>query len=304
MATEPVEIRPAGLADLPALGRLLVTQLREHDVDLPEAEIVGGAEGMLRRPQRGRFLVAVAGEELIGFAALSFLWTLEHGGWAAWLDELYVIPARRDRGIGDALLRGALDVAAAAGARAVDLEIETGHERVESLYRRHGFATLTRSRWVLPLAGGSQPGASSNGSAPETSAAARELTGGCFCGAVRYRITAAPLEVSHCHCSICRRTSGAPFVTWATIPTAAFALVTGAPRALRSTAPAERQFCEHCGTALTFRVLAEPQWLDVTVGSLDDPGTAEPDLHIWTQNQVRWLHIDDDLPRHPERAPR
>ena len=108
---------------------------------------------MLRRPERGRFLVAVDGSDVVGFAALSFLWTLEHGGRAAWLDELYVVPGRRGRGIGRALLATAYDVARDAGAVALDLEIEKEHARAANLYRREGFKRLSRQRWSRRLAG-------------------------------------------------------------------------------------------------------------------------------------------------------
>ena len=47
--------------------------------------------------------------------------------------------------------------------------------------------------------------------------------GGCLCGALRYRLDAAPLDIGYCHCSMCRRSTGAPVLAWACIPAAAFA---------------------------------------------------------------------------------
>jgi ribosomal protein S18 acetylase RimI-like enzyme len=146
-----VTVRPADAADLDLLARLLITQLREHAIELPESELRAAAEGLFRRPQAGRFLVAVEGEKTIGFAALSFLWTLERGGRAAWLDELYVVPERRGAGIGRKLLHAAMEVAAAAGCRAVDLEIDGEHQRAASLYRREGFRELGRTRWARDI---------------------------------------------------------------------------------------------------------------------------------------------------------
>src|SRR5262245_999365 len=146
---ESLEVRVPRRAELPALVALLVTQLREHHNALAEQELASAAAGLHQRPQRGQFLVALEAGTMVGFAALSFLWTLERGGRAAWLDELYVVPERRSQGIGAALLRAALDAARAAGAVAVDLEIESDHARAASLYRRAGFTPLDRTRWAL-----------------------------------------------------------------------------------------------------------------------------------------------------------
>jgi GNAT superfamily N-acetyltransferase len=87
----------------------------------------------------------------IGIAVLAYTWTLEHGGRVAWLDELFVDAAHRGRGVGLAMLRRALEVAAAAGCRAVDLEVDADHERAEHLYEREGFRLLSRHRWAKSL---------------------------------------------------------------------------------------------------------------------------------------------------------
>lgn len=198
MPQSELEIRAPLESELSDLAALLVTQLREHGTELSDAEIARAARGLFRRPQRGQFLIARESGALVGFAALSFLWTLERGGRAAWLDELYVLPDRRGHGIGEALLRAALEAAREAGALAVDLEIESGHERAAALYRRAGFAPLPRSRWARDLA----PAPAAQRPLPDV------LCGGCYCGALRYRIAAAPIGVGHCHCSICRRATG------------------------------------------------------------------------------------------------
>jgi len=287
---ESLEVRAPRGAELPALVALLVTQLREHHNALAEQELASAAAGLHQRPQRGQFLVALEAGTMVGFAALSFLWTLERGGRAAWLDELYVVPERRGRGIGAALLAAAVEFARVAGALAVDLEIDADHARAASLYERSGFAALPRTRWALTL----DPVRPASRPLPAT------LQGGCFCARVRYAIAAAPLGVAHCHCTICRRATGAPFVTWATVSSAAFQFITGTPATLHSTPSARRTFCADCGTALTFHSTARSDLLDVTLGSLDDPNALQPDEHIWTSSQVGWLHVDDDLPRHPQ----
>jgi len=127
---------------------------------------------------------------------------------------------------------------------------------------------------------------------------ARVHAGGCLCGGVRYEVTAEALDdVAHCHCTMCRRASGAPLVAWFTVPPEAFRLTLGALRTWRSSAAGERGFCPDCGCQISFRDDGFPDELDVTAATLDDPEQARPSRHIWTENTLSWLQIDDHLPR-------
>jgi GNAT superfamily N-acetyltransferase len=130
---------------------LLRVQLEEHGIELTAAALDHAVHGLVAVEGRGALLIARDGERVLGIAVLSYLWTLEHGGQAAWLDELYVLPDQRERGTGSALLSAALDTARAAGAIAVDLEVEASHSRVASLYLRNGFKRLSRQRFSRPL---------------------------------------------------------------------------------------------------------------------------------------------------------
>src|SRR5437660_8773358 len=96
------------------------------------------------------------------------------------------------------------------------------------------------------------------------------LTGGCLCGRIRYRITAAPVEALYCHCRMCQRAHGAPVIAWVTVPLDAFAVTAGDPAAYRSSAKATRHFCRTCGTPLTWRGAVNPHLVDVSIATLDD----------------------------------
>jgi GNAT superfamily N-acetyltransferase len=133
--------------------RLLVAQLREHRIATPAARVGAAVGRHLARRDRGRILVALAGGRLVGIAALSFAWPLEHADRSVWLEELYVTPAWRERGIGTRLLRAVRIVAAAAGAVAIDLEVDVEHTRAARLYEREGFQPVPRARWILFLRG-------------------------------------------------------------------------------------------------------------------------------------------------------
>jgi hypothetical protein len=54
---------------------------------------------------------------------------------------------------------------------------------------------------------------------------------------------------------------------------------------------------------MVFREPAAPDYLDVTLASLDDPEAVRPDHHIWMSSRIGWFDTKDDLPRHPERGP-
>ncbi len=123
------------------------------------------------------------------------------------------------------------------------------------------------------------------------------ITGGCFCGAVRYAVDAAALtDTAICHCEACRKTTGGTHVTWTTVDRAAFTWTAGDPRALRSSDHGVRFFCSCCGTQLALETSREPETIDIAVTSLDDPGLAPPDRHIWAESMLPWIRPDDGLP--------
>jgi len=146
------EIREATAADLEAAIALLHTQLAEHAIALAPAVLARAVRGIERNRDFGRVLVARDGGRVVGVALLSFLWTLEHGGASAWLDELYVLPEARGRGVGRALARAAIEEAERADCIALDLEVEPGHDAAVQLYDSLGFRRHERARFVLPLA--------------------------------------------------------------------------------------------------------------------------------------------------------
>jgi GNAT superfamily N-acetyltransferase len=130
---------------------LLAAQLHEHDIPIGRADLAFAAESILRVPERGFMLLANGPEGAVGIACVSYSWTVERGGMVAWLDELYVVPARREHGLGTELLAGVIAAAGEAECRTVELEVETSHARAEHLYRRHGFGDMPRRRWTRPL---------------------------------------------------------------------------------------------------------------------------------------------------------
>src|SRR5688572_23924616 len=126
------------------------------------------------------------------------------------------------------------------------------------------------------------------------------LKGGCFCGWIRYEAAGMPFNETNCHCSICRRTTGAPFVAWFSVPRSGFRLVRGEPTHFKSTAKGTRSFCPRCGTQLTFEFDDLPDEIDVTTCSLDNPEGLPPRDHTHTSSKVSWVKLADRLPDYQE----
>lgn len=123
------------------------------------------------------------------------------------------------------------------------------------------------------------------------------LTGGCKCGHVRYETESEPASGALCYCEDCRRATGAHAVAWFSVPVASLRF-TNAPKRVRSSERADRGFCAECGTQILFQYDAEPDEIDVTICSLDDPDRVKPRDHIWTRSKPSWVTIGDDLPRY------
>jgi len=128
------------------------------------------------------------------------------------------------------------------------------------------------------------------------------MTGGCLCGQVRYAVAGTPLNVRACHCSLCQRSTSAPFfaramfalgdVTW-----------TGETLDYPTSERVMRRSCARCGTLVFAQPNDPPARIAISLPTLDDPDALAPDMHIFTSTQRAWLKLDDGLPQYPERPP-
>jgi GNAT superfamily N-acetyltransferase len=151
MTAPHVAIASATHADCPACAELLVAQLAEHQVIVTAAQLLPILEKAVADPNLGFLIVARDQSQIIGVAYAASLLSAEHCGVVCSLEELYVSPAARSRGVGSALLGAVLETAKARGMIAVLLEVDAAHQKVLSLYQRFGFRNLDRTRWSLGL---------------------------------------------------------------------------------------------------------------------------------------------------------
>jgi len=124
-----------------------------------------------------------------------------------------------------------------------------------------------------------------------------ELTGGCQCGAVRYRAKVQAPNAYYCHCRMCQRAFGNVFATFFNAPAADVVWERGEPKLYCSSPLAQRGFCGACGTPLSFRYDGAAR-IDLSVGSLDDPAVMRPAFHLCVESRVGAFHVPDGLPEH------
>lgn len=124
------------------------------------------------------------------------------------------------------------------------------------------------------------------------------FTGGCLCSDLRYESELGPMETGYCHCSICRRSTGAPALAFASFPANSFAYLKGKPAVFQSSSKGQREFCRKCGTQICFRESGQAKTVDVNSGTLDNPESVAPQFHIYTDDRISWFDVDDQLPRH------
>ena len=129
------------------------------------------------------------------------------------------------------------------------------------------------------------------------------FTGGCLCGAIRYQCSADPLALVLCHCKDCQRCTGGPFAAVAVVRKRDVTVLQGELGSHTVTGEAGgrvfRQFCPKCGSPIFSGLESARGTLGVKVGSMDDSSKLKPTMHIWTDSAVRWLAIEDGLPRTP-----
>ena len=125
------------------------------------------------------------------------------------------------------------------------------------------------------------------------------ISGSCLCGAVVFTVTPPTIFCGHCHCSMCRRSHGAAFVTWFGVSRSQFRVVTGQTDLVRyqSSEHAVRSFCRRCGSSLFSESSRHPDQIEVVLANVHDPIDRLPEAHVFFDDRATWLTVHDDLPR-------
>lgn len=136
--SDGVPVRSAGPADADDVARLLHDFNVEFDEPTPAVEVL--AERAADLIAAGEIAVLLAGGGPDGLAQLRLRRSVWFGGLDAYLEELYVVPARRGEGIGRALLESAIEAAREAGAEHIDLTTGETDAAARALYESAGFS--------------------------------------------------------------------------------------------------------------------------------------------------------------------
>jgi len=127
------------------------------------------------------------------------------------------------------------------------------------------------------------------------------LDGGCTCGAVRYRMTSAPLFVNCCHCRWCQRETGASYAINAMIEADRVIVLQGVPEVVVTPSNSGKgqkiTRCPTCRVALWSNYAGAGDAVRfVRVGTLDDPDRLPPDIHIFTASKQPWVVLPAGVP--------
>ncbi len=131
-----------------------------------------------------------------------------------------------------------------------------------------------------------------------------QLTGGCHCGRVRYTINGKLGKVAFCHCESCRKATGAPVTVAVMGLKDQFVFTDSQPTLYQSSDHAQRGFCSTCGTPVCWQgVWHEEEQMFVYAGTLDNVDQVIPDRQAFTNNQISWLRVNEEIPAFDQTSP-
>jgi hypothetical protein len=127
------------------------------------------------------------------------------------------------------------------------------------------------------------------------------IKGSCLCGGVTYEAEGPVMAMARCHCSQCRKASGAEFATNGSVAADKFHVRTGEDLlAQYESSPGNfRIFCRRCGSQLFKRYDKQPYQVRLRLGCLDSDLDQTPLMHVFVSAKPSWSEITDQLPQFP-----
>ena len=122
--------------------------------------------------------------------------------------------------------------------------------------------------------------------------------GRCLCGSVTYEYSGPENWRGHCHCESCRRNTSSPFTTFFGVPNEAYRFTGEKPSVYESSPGVRRLFCGRCGSPMAYDSDRFPEEIHFYAATLEDSSSFEPAFHVHCAEQVPWIELADDLPKH------
>jgi len=119
-------------------------------------------------------------------------------------------------------------------------------------------------------------------------------TGGCQCGAVRFRIRGELGRASICHCRMCQKAFGGFFGPLVSAPKDGVEWTREEPSYFQSSVNIDRGFCARCGTPMTYR---HHDGLEIAIGTFDDRSDLAPQIQVNTGFAIPWVFEIFDAPK-------
>lgn len=126
------------------------------------------------------------------------------------------------------------------------------------------------------------------------------MQGGCHCQKIRYQLAENPFDGDYCYCRDCQKATGMPVTAWMDVKLAQLNWLTETPTEYASSAFILRGFCNQCGCSISYRSSKHPDYISLSIASLDDPNLVAPNYHIYTASKPSWLTLNDDKPKYPK----
>lgn len=146
-------LRPATGSEAPLVYRLMEDYYHEVHSSIHPKKHRWAVEKLFENPAVGKLWLIMVGRDVVGYVVVTLGYSLELAGMDACLEDVYIVPAARSRGIGRAATQMAMSESARLGARAIHLEVEPGNARTRAFYRHLGFQDRGSHQMSLRLAG-------------------------------------------------------------------------------------------------------------------------------------------------------
>jgi hypothetical protein len=129
------------------------------------------------------------------------------------------------------------------------------------------------------------------------------IKGSCLCEGIQYQYDGEITELAVCHCNMCKRAQGTPFVTNAPISFSAFKILTGSEllKSYYSSANKKRVFCSNCGSPIFSQRNDMPETIRLRVGTVTEGTIPRPSYQIYCESISAWFVLSDNMPKYQQK---